>query len=146
MNQIINIFFDQVKVFSFINMAKLAVYMGYIYQIKRWRFYKIWFSTNSTQPSIQQRTFYLHQKKIRERRLLPNWGRLDSTPSKALLLLSLQPTHINASGTTFQTLRLLLLLLLFQLNIKSLTVLWIAKGVWNHLKFKKKGRLLKLVI
>lgn len=60
---------------------------------------RIWFSTNATHSPIQQGTFCVHQKKIREQGLLLNRKKLDSTPSKRLLFLSLQTTHINPSDT-----------------------------------------------
>lgn len=53
--------------------------------------------------SIQTRTTRVHQKKIRDRRLLlHSWAKLISTISKALQFLSFQMTQIRARGVTFQ--------------------------------------------
>lgn len=117
-------FFYQVKVFSFINMTKSVVCKGYTKRPS---------STKSTQSSIQRGTFCLYQKKTREQRLHFNCKKLDSAPSKALLFLSLQTTHINAIRTMFQALCFFLLLPLFQLSISSFIDLGITKGVLNHL-------------
>lgn len=57
------------------------------------------FFMTDTLSSIQQGTSWVHQKEIRGKRLLLNFTKVIST-SKAALFLSLQTTHISASGNT----------------------------------------------
>lgn len=71
--------------------------------------------------------FCAHQKKLKGSELLLNGKRLDYILLQELSYFSL--SHINASGTKFQALCLLLLLPLFQLNNRSLTVVDITQGV-----------------
>lgn len=78
------------------------------------------FFMTDTLSSIQQGTSWVHQKEIRGKRLLLNFTKVIST-SKASLFLSLQTTHISASGATLQVLQLFLLLY-FKLNINPFTM------------------------
>lgn len=80
----------------------------------------LFFLMTDTQSSIQQGTSWVHQKEIRGKRLLLNFTKVIST-SKAVLFLSLQTTHISASGATLQVLHLLLLPY-FKLNINPFTM------------------------
>lgn len=86
-------------------------------------------------PLTQIGTTWTHQKDIRERRLVLSQAKSISTPSKALLLLSIQMTHINAREVTFHVLYLFLLAPLFQLkNNIYFTDLGITHETPNHLK------------
>lgn len=64
-------------------------------------------------------TTWVHLRKIRDRKLLLDWAKLVSTPSKVLLFLSFQMIHINAKAVLFQALCLILIAPLFQLNNNS---------------------------
>lgn len=103
-------FYDQVKEFIDNNKANMAVYKRCT---KKEKPTKYGFSPKDTQSSTQTRVTWLHQKKLRDQRLLLNCAKLVSTPSNSLLFLSFHMIHISVKGVTFLALCFLFLAPLF---------------------------------